>query len=132
MADQVDEVKSKIDIVSLISEYVELKRAGRNYKALCPFHNEKSPSFMVSPELQIFKCFGCQKSGDVLTFLEEYEGMEFYEALKTLAEKAGIKLQSFGGSQKGFKDRLFEVNTIVANFYHYVLLKHPAGKKALD
>src|SRR3990172_8708818 len=104
MADQVDEVKSKIDIVSLISEYVELKRAGRNYKALCPFHSEKTPSFMVSPELQIFKCFGCQKSGDVIAFLEEYEGMDFYEALKFLAERVGVTLAPYKGSVESDKE----------------------------
>jgi DNA primase len=132
MENQVEEVKQKTDIVAVIGERVALKKAGSNFKGLCPFHNEKSPSFMVSPELQIFKCFGCQKSGDVITFLEEFEGMEFYEALKTLAQKAGIKLKEFAGSQKGIKDRLYEVNSIVADFYNYILLKHPAGKKALE
>lgn len=127
-----DEIKQKVDIVSIIGERVTLKKAGNNYKGLCPFHNEKSPSFMVSPELQIFKCFGCQKSGDVFTFLEEYEGMEFYEALKKLAEKTGIKLKSFGGSQRGYKDRLFEVNSVVSDFYHFMLINHSAGNKALD
>src|SRR3989304_10594652 len=97
MTDQVDEVKSKVDIVSLLSEYIELKKAGRNYKALCPFHSEKTPSFMISPELQRFKCFGCSKSGDVITFLEEYEGMEFYEALKFLAQRVGIVLKPYKG-----------------------------------
>ena len=92
MADQVDEIKQKIDIVGIISEYVDLKRAGRNYKALCPFHSEKSPSFMVSSELQIYKCFGCGESGDVYSFLQKYEGMEFYEALQHLANRAGVKL----------------------------------------
>ena len=132
MADQVDEVKSKIDIVSLISEYVELKRAGRNYKALCPFHSEKSPSFMVSPELQIFKCFGCQKGGDAITFLQEYEGMDFPEALKFLAERVGVKLirENFVG--KDNKERLYEINSLASRFYHYILLNHNAGKIALD
>jgi DNA primase len=132
MENQVEEVKQKTDIVAIIGERVSLKKAGSNFRGLCPFHNEKSPSFMVSPELQIYKCFGCQAAGDVLTFLEEYEGMEFYEALKLLAEKAGVKLKSFGGNQKGYKDRLFEVNGILSNFYHYVLLKHPAGEHALE
>ncbi|KKU01411.1 MAG: primase protein, partial [Candidatus Woesebacteria bacterium GW2011_GWE1_45_18] len=92
MADQVDEVKQKTDIVSLIGEYVQLKKAGRNYRALCPFHSEKTPSFMVSPELQIYKCFGCQAGGDAFTFLEQYEGMDFGEALRFLADRAGVKL----------------------------------------
>ena len=74
---QLDEVKQKTDIVALVSEYVALKKAGRNYKALCPFHNEKTPSFMVSPERQIFKCFGCAEGGDVFTFYKKVEGVEF-------------------------------------------------------
>jgi DNA primase len=85
MNDQVAEVKNKTDIVSIIGGRIELKKAGRNYKALCPFHGEKTPSFMVSPELQIFKCFGCGEGGDVFAFLKEYEGMEFGEALRFLA-----------------------------------------------
>jgi len=104
MADQVDEVKQKTDIVSLIGEYVQLKKAGRNYKALCPFHGEKTPSFMVSPELQIYKCFGCSEAGDAFTFLEKYEGMDFGEALRFLADRAGIKLVALRpGEQRGAK-----------------------------
>ncbi len=129
---QVDEVKSKTDIVSIIGERIELKKAGRNYKALCPFHGEKTPSFMVSPELQIFKCFGCAEAGDVFAFLEKYEGMEFPEALKYLADRAGIKLQrgDFGASSE--KEKLIEINTQVLRFYNYLLLSHPLGKKALE
>ena len=85
--DQIQEIKSKIDIVDLVSGYVGIKKAGKNYKGLCPFHKEKTPSFMVSPELQIFKCFGCSKGGDIFTFLQEIEGIEFPEALRMLAER---------------------------------------------
>jgi len=132
MTDQIEEVKAKTDIVSLIGEFIELKKAGRNYKALCPFHSEKTPSFMVSPELQIFKCFGCNESGDPISFLQKYEGMDFGEALKFLADKAGIKLRSFKGQERGEKERLYEINKLAANFYHYILLKHQAGKAALS
>jgi DNA primase len=131
MADQVEEVKAKTDIVSLISEYVKLKKAGRNYKALCPFHSEKTPSFMVSPELQIFKCFGCSETGDAITFLQKNEGMEFYEALKFLADRAGVKLKPFKGRDMGEKDRFYQINSITGRFYNYVLLNHPKGKAAL-
>jgi len=110
--DQVDEVKQKTDIVALISEYVELKKAGRNYRALCPFHGEKTPSFMVSPELQIFKCFGCSEHGDAIAFLQKYDGMEFGEALEYLADRAGVKLAAFKGSQKGEKERIYEINSL--------------------
>ena len=130
--DQIEEVKSKTDIVPIISEHVELKKSGRNYKGLCPFHSEKTPSFMVSPELQIFKCFGCGESGDALSFLQKNEGMDFPEALKYLADRAGVKLiqQQFKG--KGERDKLIEINALAAKFYNYILLNHKVGKPALD
>lgn len=130
MNNQVEEVKSKTDIVSIIGEYVDLKKAGRNYKANCPFHGEKTPSFMVSPELQIYKCFGCSRSGDVFTFLEEQEGMSFGEALKYLAEKAGIKLVSNFDDKTSDKEVIYRINDTALNFYKYVLRDHPQGKKA--
>lgn len=130
--DQVEEVKQKTDIISLISEFIDLKKAGRNYKALCPFHSEKTPSFMVSPELQIFKCFGCGESGDSYAFLQKYEGMDFAEALKFLAERAGVKLKPFASGKRSLSERLFQINTHAANFYHYLLLKHPVGSAALS
>src|SRR3989337_4128136 len=95
MNDDVEQVKSKVDIVSLVSEYVQLKKSGRNYKANCPFHNEKTPSFMVSPDRQIFKCFGCGEGGDSFAFIKKSEGIEFGEAVKRLADRAGIKLKEF-------------------------------------
>jgi len=132
MNNQVDEIKSKTDIVSIIGERIELKKAGRNYKALCPFHGEKTPSFMVSPELGIFKCFGCDAKGDAFSFLEQYEGMEFPEALKYLADRAGVKLikSNFGAPSE--KEKLIEVNTNAMRFYNYILLNHPVAEKALD
>lgn len=132
MADSVEEIKNKIDIVDIIGAHVNLKKAGSNYKGLCPFHQEKTPSFMVSPELQIYKCFGCGESGDVFTFLEKYEGLEFREALEVLAEKAGVKLESKNFGQKSKKERSIEINTQAARLYHYLLLKHPSGKEALE
>ena len=131
MPDQVEEVKQKTDIVSLISEHVELKKAGRNFKANCPFHSEKTPSFVVSPELQIFKCFGCGESGDAISFLEKYEGMDFYESLKHLADKVGITLKSTSFKGKDRKDKIYEINLNALKFYHYILLNHPSAKHAL-
>src|SRR5580704_7899443 len=90
--DQVSQIREKIDIVSFISEFIPLKKAGRNFKANCPFHGEKTPSFVVSPERQIWHCFGCGKGGDAFTFLMEYEHMEFPEALRILADRTGVKL----------------------------------------
>lgn len=132
MADQIEEVKQKTDIVALISEYIQLKKAGRNYKANCPFHGEKTPSFMVSPELQIYKCFGCQASGDCFTFLQEYEGMEFGEALRFLAQKTGVKLTSFRSTDSSEKEKILNINSLVGKFYQYFLLNHPVGKEALQ
>lgn len=131
MTDQIEEIKQKTDIVALISEYIDLKKAGRNYKALCPFHGEKLPSFMVSPELQIFKCFGCGVSGDVYAFLKEYEGMDFGEALRFLAERAGIELKPFREGEKSEKQKLYEINNYANHFYHYILLNHSVGRVAL-
>jgi len=129
--DETELIKSKVNIVDLISEYIPLKKAGVNFKAPCPFHNEKTPSFVVSPERQIFKCFGCQKSGDIFTFLMEKEGMDFKDALEMLAKKAGIVLKQTE-SKKDFKQRLFEVNLKAQEFFHYMLTKHPLGKNALE
>ncbi len=129
---QIEEVKNRTDIVSIIGERIELKKAGRNFKAACPFHGEKTPSFMVSPELQIFKCFGCSEAGDVFAFLEKYEGMEFSEALKYLADRAGIKLEKFAGGQASEKEKLIDLNREALRYYNFLLIEHPVGKKALD
>ncbi len=132
MQDQVKEVKEKTDIVALIGEHVSLKKAGRHWKGLCPFHNEKSPSFTVSPELQLYKCFGCGKSGDVFTFLEEYEGLDFPDALKILATKAGVELIPQKGIESGKKEGIYEANDLAAKFYHYILLNDVHGTSSLE
>jgi DNA primase len=130
--DQLEEVKQKINLIELINEYVPLKKAGRNFKALCPFHSETAPSFIVSPERQIWKCFGCGEGGDAFGFLMKIEGMEFGEALRKLAKKAGVKLRPFEPSETYQKKQQFwEINHLASEFYHYLLLKHRVGKKAL-
>ncbi len=129
--DETELIKQKINIVDLISEYLPLKKSGVNFKASCPFHSEKTPSFVVSPERQIWHCFGCGKGGDLFTFLMEKEGMEFKESLEFLAKKAGVTLKQTQ-SKKDFKGRLFEVNLKSREFFHYLLTKHPLGKKALE
>lgn len=116
----VEEIKSKIDIVDLIAEHVDLKRAGQNYKGLCPFHSEKTPSFMVNPSKQIFHCFGCNKGGDVFTFLMDYERMSFQEALSYLADKAGLKIEQYKdspGINKGLKESLFAMHKEASDFF---------------
>lgn len=132
--DQASQIREKIDIVAFISEYLPLKKAGRNFKANCPFHNEDTPSFIVSPERQIWHCFGCGKGGDCFTFLMEYENMEFPEALRVLAKKAGVTLKesSFQASHYSEKEKIFSLNNLALKYYHYILLNHPSAKKALD
>ena len=133
MADQLEEIKRKIDIVELINEFVPLKKTGRNFKALCPFHPENAPSFIVSPERQIFKCFGCGESGDIFGFLMKTEGLEFGEALQTLAKRAGVKLKSYRPSEtERQKTLLYEINHLASEFYHYLLTSHRVGRKALQ
>ena len=131
--DQVAQVREKIDIVALISGYLPLKKLGRNFKTQCPFHSEKTPSFVVSPERQIWHCFGCNKGGDCFTFLMEYENLEFGEALRTLAKKAGVVLPEgkFATGISSQKEKIYILNKQAMEFYHFVLTKHAAGKKAL-
>lgn len=138
MIDQVQEVKDRVDIVEIISSYLTVKKAGTNYKACCPFHNEKSPSFMISPERQTFKCFGCSEGGDVISFVEKMEGLDFYNALKLLAEKAGVKLKNdsvkYGEKNHSAdtKTRIFEINEWTKKIYQKILLDHPKAEKARE
>ncbi len=130
--DQIAEVKAKTPIVDFITQYVPLKKAGRNFKGLCPFHSEKSPSFIVSPERDMWYCFGCQKGGDTISFLMEIEHMTFPEALAFLAEKAGIVLTThpFETDESKRKKRHLEMNHLAGEYFHYVLTKHQLGEKA--
>ena len=134
MEDAVTQIKQKLDIVDVIGSYVSLKKSGRNYKALCPFHNEKTPSFMVSQELQIYKCFGCGVGGDIFNFVEAIEGVDFPRALEILAEKAGVKLVKSKDydAQSQIKKKIYEINEITTKFYQYMLLKHKVGTRALN
>lgn len=130
---QIEEIKSKIDIVDLVSGYVPIEKAGKNYKGLCPFHKEKTPSFMVSPELQIFKCFGCGRGGDIYAFLQEIEGIEFGEALRMLAERAGVKLKSRRpGPQQEKRKQVLEINNLAKEYFSYILNEHRVGKGARE
>lgn len=127
------EIKRKVDIVSVIGARVELKKAGRYYKGLCPFHGEKSPSFFVTPELASYKCFGCGESGDVYSFLQAYEGLSFREALEMLAEKAGVQLESYKPSDGEQESKvLYEILDLAKEYYRYLLTEHTVGQKARD
>jgi DNA primase len=127
-------IKDRVDIVQLIQEYVPLKKAGVNWKAPCPFHQEKSPSFMVNPEKQIWHCFGCNKGGDVFSFLEQIEGLEFTESLTLLARRAGVELTNNFSSKinQTERNRMQEINAKAAYFFNHFLLEIPASQIARD
>ena len=131
----IEEVRQTNDIVDVISQYVHLKRSGRNFFGLCPFHNEKSPSFSVSPDKQIFHCFGCGVGGNVFTFLTKIEGISFVEAVQTLAERSNIQLPTLENSRDSAKEELkakvYKVNEFTAQFYHENLYK-PESKIAQE
>ena len=131
----IEEVRQTNDIVDVISQYVRLKRSGRNYFGLCPFHNEKSPSFSVSPEKQIFHCFGCGVGGNVFTFLTKIEGINFVEAVQQLAERANIQLPTLentaDSAKEALKAKVYKVNEFTANYYHENLYK-PESKIAQE
>ena len=132
----IEEVRTRNDIVDIVSQYVNLKKKGANYFGLCPFHNEKSPSFSVSPSKQMYYCFGCGAGGNVISFVMEYENYTFVEAVKMLADRAGIALPEMEYSkeakaQASLKNTLLEINRLAANFFYYQL-KQPSGKIGYD
>lgn len=131
----IDDVRQSNDIVDVISQYVRLKRSGRNYFGLCPFHNEKSPSFSVSPEKQIFHCFGCGVGGNVFTFLTKIEGINFVEAVQLLAERANIQLPTLennvDSAKEALKAKVYKVNEFTAKYYHENLYR-PESKMAQE
>jgi DNA primase len=130
----IDEIKSRLNIADIIGDRVILKKAGRNFKGLCPFHNEKTPSFIVSPERQTFHCFGCGKGGSVIDFVMEHDHIDFVEALEFLADKAGVKLERRQADtpQAKLKIRILEANHLASEFYHFLLTKHQLGEKARE
>ena len=134
-SDLLEEIRNRCDIVDIISEYVHLKPAGKGFKGLCPFHGEKTPSFMVSPEKQLFHCFGCGEGGNVFNFLMKYEKISFFEAVKMLAKKSGVSLpvdeekENFLNRQK---ERLYKLNNLAANYYRECLFKTNQGKKIIN
>ena len=127
---QAEEIKSKLDIVEVIREYVQLKPVGVNFTARCPFHRERTPSFVVSPERQIWRCFGCGKGGDVFSFVMEIEGLNFIEALRQLAPKAGVQLRSYNPQETSRRNRLLDAADLAAKYYHKVLLETPEAAGA--
>ncbi len=128
----VEDVRARNDIVDVISEFVRLKKAGRSFKGLCPFHKEKTPSFMVNAERQMFHCFGCGVGGDVFSFIMTHEKLEFLEALRYLAERAGMEPpRAKSGARPSENEAIYGANRFAADFYHRHL-KSPAGRQALS
>lgn len=133
----IEEIKSKIDVVDFVGSYVSLKKSGKYFKANCPFHQEKTPSFVVSPEIQRWQCFGaCHEGGDIISFLMKWENIPFSEALKLLAERADISITSkleragFADSESEKRSKIFEINELAAKYYAYILKNHNAAEGA--
>ena len=136
--EKLNEIRQAVDIVDVISDYVQLKKQGRNYFGLCPFHGENSPSFSVSPDKQIFHCFGCGAGGNVFTFLMELENISFQEAAVKLAEKTNIELQistSASGKERKVSEEIQEMlnaHELLSKFYHHLLVNTKEGQHALE
>lgn len=136
MADQVlQDIKDRLNVNEVISGYIPIKKSGTNFKAVCPFHNEKSPSLMISPQKQIWHCFGCGEGGDVFGFVMRYENLDFKEALKLLADRAGVKLPQYQKAdprEREEKEILLRINNFAARFYHEILINDKRGLAALE
>jgi DNA primase len=129
------DIKDRLNIVDVIGGYIQLKKAGVNFKAPCPFHNEKTPSLIISPQKQIWHCFGCGEGGDVFGFVMKYENLDFKDTLKLLADKAGVQLPQYKPETPGQQDEkefLLRINNFAARYYHEVLISGAAGKPALE
>lgn len=136
MSSITEQIKEKLDIVDVISAYVKVEKSGINYKARCPFHNEKTPSFYISTQRQTFYCFGCQEKGDVFTFVEKFEGLDFKGALQTLADKAGVELKKFSNEdvwnkENKEKERLYEILDKATTFFEQGLAENKKGLEYL-
>ncbi len=131
MNNNVEQIKERLNIVDVVGDYIKLEKAGINYKACCPFHNEKTPSFFISPDRDSFKCFGCGEGGDIFTFVEKYEGVDFKGSLKILAEKAGVELKKENPKKISEKNRIYDILEKSTLFFQNNLLKNKEALKYL-
>jgi DNA primase len=131
MNSDVEKIKERLDIVELISSYIKVDKSGKNFKACCPFHNEKTPSLFISPDRGTFYCFGCGKKGDVFSFVESFEGIDFISALKILADRAGVTLSNTKFGDKSEKDKGFKILDTATTFFQDQLSKNESVKKYL-
>jgi DNA primase len=131
---QIEEIKERVPIEDVIKRYVKLKPVGKNLFGICPFHSEKTPSFSVNPELNIFKCYGCGEAGDVISFLQKIESLEFYEAIEMLAREAGVTLETTARSKSSSDSyvQAKKAHDLAARYYHYLLTKHELGRSARE
>jgi DNA primase len=127
----VEQIKSRLDIVEVVGSYIKLEKAGSNFKARCPFHNEKTASFYVSPARQSYHCFGCNRGGDIFTFVQEIEGVDFVQALENLAHRAGVQLDQFDNKLQSKTNRLYKLMTEAEQFYHQRLEENQTIKEYL-
>lgn len=128
--DQKEEIRSRLDIVQVISEYLTVKKVGTRFVASCPFHHEKTPSFSISPDNQFWYCFGCGEGGDIFKFVMQMEGLEFPDALRLLAKRAGVELRDEDAGKSTERQRLFDLNRLAARFWNELLVNNKAGERA--
>jgi DNA primase len=132
MSTPVEKIKERLNIVDLLGTYIKLEKAGKNMKARCPFHNEKTPSFFVSPDRDSYYCFGCGAKGDIFTFVQEFEGLDFFGALKLLAERTGVTLEKTGFEKKDDKEVIFNALEATTQFFESNLAKSQSAKNYLE